>query len=490
MMNKTKAFLVELVQQITLQIHLPPFFWLIIELLSNLQILSLALLPLLNNVPVGQNRLSTAINQLLSYLEPFKIFDPFDSEAAVTVVLIICGAYFVGYFSTLAFMILSPQKPQKENNLRCKFLSLMTVLHSRLIFYFIHCFTVKAMNSDKDFCSSASSFACAALRIIFPVIFFILNVMTAGLQELFCYQIHQNTTSSYGIKNNLHNFTKFLHKLTVVILFYFFNPKSKIVIFFTIPFTLFDLFILHSRLPYYNLRMLRLSIACSTISAFSSGFTICLLFNVKEENLCLFIMSTAPLLVKISLMKLRKTLLSIFTLKSQNPFHIIHLPSLLENWTSHNAIFPLPNIVKNSTLYSLGFIGSSDMKRILEAEGGKDNVKIIYEIQKSAYSKVIEHITKMMQKSHHNELLPICLSQIYSQIFGDSFKALDIVNRIPEKNLSFAGKVSRGTILKNLAALSQDVNTKEVSILISVISHTGIKLESSKSASKSKLTTI
>ncbi len=145
-MNKTIIFFVELVQQITLEITLPAFFWLLIELISNLQIISLTLLPFLYNVLTAKNQLSSTINNLISYLEPFRIFNPFDSEATVIVILILCGIYFLGYFSIITYVILhKSNKDSPLNKFLKKFMSFMNIFHSKILFYFIHCFTMRAL---------------------------------------------------------------------------------------------------------------------------------------------------------------------------------------------------------------------------------------------------------------------------------------------------------------------------------------------------------
>ena len=453
-MDKTRIFFVELVQEITAEVRLPLFFWLFIELISNLQILSLVLLPLLSNPPFATNTLSSSINYLLYNLEPFIIFDPFESEAAVIIILVLCAFYFVCYF--LLFGCIISNKVSLKNlkkEFACKTMSIVTVIHSKIIFYFIHCFTMKAMNNDRRFCSHPTSFGCTVERIMIPAILFVINLFVTLFQEIFCYQIHQNRHPN-GIKNNLHHFAKFSHKLVIIAFFYFFQEAPKVLIFFTVAFTILDLFILHSRLAFYDLRMLRFSVGFSTISAYCAILTISL-FWTTGENLCLIMICTAPLIIKISLAKLRTTLWNIFSFKSQSPFHVTHLPCLIENHFKENSVYPLPNTFTNATLYSLGFIAGDLDKIAAVLQQPQEGAK---EVHKACYTRVIEEMVRVMQKHPNNELLSLSFAQIYSQVFEDSFKALDIIHKIADKNQSFTGRVSLQVIMKELNLLNHDMS--------------------------------
>ena len=117
---------------------------------------------------------------------------------------------------------------------------------------------MKAMKNQKGFCSNTNSMTCTAERIIIPAFIFAFNIIITLFQEIFCYQIHQNKFA-YGIKNNLHNFVKFSHKFLVIILFCIFEDSAKIIIVFSVFFNVCDLLVLHYRLPYFNLAMLRFS---------------------------------------------------------------------------------------------------------------------------------------------------------------------------------------------------------------------------------------
>ncbi|RZK04839.1 MAG: hypothetical protein EOO43_22215, partial [Flavobacterium sp.] len=284
------------------------------------------------------------------------------------------------------------------------------------------------MNSNKDFCSDASSFGCIAQRIIVPVLLLIVNTVITLLQELFCYQIHQYK-HAHGIKTNLHNFIKFSHKFVVIMLLYFLEEDSssvKILIPFNIVFTLCDFSVLHYRLPFYNLKVLKLSMSCSTIS------TVCALMTISRfldsgENICLIMISIMPLFVKLSLMKVNSNLQNILLLKFINPFHAAHLPVLIEDYLEKNSIFPLPKKLSKATIYSMGFI-ASDFDNIIQSTKESDFRNGTQETQKAAYAKVLEELMRIAKRYPQSELLLFSIAQIYSQVFGDSFKAFDSVN--------------------------------------------------------------
>jgi len=389
---------------------------------------------------------------VLSYLEPFRIFDPFESEKGVVIVLTLCGFYFVGFFFIIGYIAVQKNQKNPVNDLLSKVAIFVTLIHGKIIFYFIHCFVMKALNSDKEFCSDSVSFSCTAIRILVPIVLLTFNVTITILQELFCYQIHQNQ-HPYGIKNNLHNQVRFFHKLIVIILLFSFEDPAKILILFNVAFALFDLLILHYRLPFYNTKILQLSIACSTISAACAMVTIAR-FSITGENLCLIMMLFMPLIVKISLRQLNKTLWEIFSLRMKSPFQAVHLAILVQDYFDKNTIFPLPSKISKPTLYSLGFIGS-DVKSICLSIKEGDLVNGSQEIEKAAYFKIIQELTKMLQRHPQNELLFFSIAQIYSQIFKDSFKAFDVINKLNEKNQSFVGRISLKSISEDLTSLHE-----------------------------------
>ena len=452
--NNLKLLFRDLVHDITIEIHLPLTFCLFIELCSNLQILSLSLLPVLANIPTSKNSLSAAINHILSHLEPFKIFNPFGSEARVIAILTLYSLYFVLYLAMIGYIAYQRGERGQIKEALSKIASFITIIHTKLVFYFIHCFVIKALNNKEDFCRDSGSLACTAQRIIVPVILLVLNTIITLVQEVFCYQIHQNK-QAYGIKNNLHGFVKFSHKFLVIVLFCIFEDSAKSLIFFNVFFTIYDLYILHSRLPFFNLKMLQLATTCSTISAFFSLVTISRFFEVGE-NLCLIVIPTTPLIVKISIMKLNQTLRDIFSFKIKIPYHAVHLPNLIEDYLQKHAILPLPDKINKSTLYSMGFLGA-EIERVLATTRDQNLQITTQEIRKAAYFKAIEIMSRTLQGYPKSEVLLLSIAQVYSQVFGDSFKALDIVNKISDKNKSFLGSVSIKTISDDLAAMHQDL---------------------------------
>jgi len=105
-----------------------------------LQILSLSLLPLIDNIPTSQNTLSNAINLVVSYLKPFKIFNPFDSETSAIAILTLCSLYFILYLVLIEFIAYKKGEEKQIKEVLTKIASFVTLIHSKIIFYFIHCF--------------------------------------------------------------------------------------------------------------------------------------------------------------------------------------------------------------------------------------------------------------------------------------------------------------------------------------------------------------
>ncbi|RYX99704.1 homoserine dehydrogenase, partial [bacterium] len=119
-------------------------------------------------------------------------------------------------------------------------------------------------------------------------------------------------------------------------------------------------------------------------------------------------------------------------------------------------------------------LGDSDVSinSLLQAntEGGNAEIVLIthpvkeenmqagtQEMHKAAYSLVIEALSKTIQKYPRNELLSLCMAKVYFVELQDSFKALDLVNKMQDKNTSFTGRVSLQTISKELNRFNQSL---------------------------------
>jgi len=178
-------------------------------------------------------------------------------------------------------------------------------------------------------------------------------------------------------------------------------------------------------------------------------------FFDPAENLCFIIVSLLPLVIKLSIIELNRTLQSILSFKFKSPYHTAHLPNLIENYLKKHAIFPVPEKFNKSTLFSMGFLGS-EIERVLLAGKDQNPQTATEEVRKAAYLKIIETLTRALQKHPKSEILMLTIAQIRFHVFGDSFKALDIVNKIPEAHQSFAGRVSVKAICNHFAEVNQD----------------------------------
>ena len=183
-----------LLQDLSQALNLRLPFALFIEFISCLQILALTMLPVVleNNIP-AQDDLSKTLNNILLYMKPFKIFDPFTSDSAPTIVITLCGIYFISFFSVLAFMLYQLSYGKSINSWS-KIPSFGILLHSKILFYPIHCFLISALDHTTNnlIDSTTSLYRNKAAWIIISISFLIFNLALAIIKELFCFQIHRN----------------------------------------------------------------------------------------------------------------------------------------------------------------------------------------------------------------------------------------------------------------------------------------------------------
>ena len=88
--------LASVIQAVSKDISFPLPFFLLLEFWSNVQIWTVVLLPSLSTFSsLSESKLSTTLNSLLSYLDPLKVFKPFQYQEITLAITSLALVYIV-----------------------------------------------------------------------------------------------------------------------------------------------------------------------------------------------------------------------------------------------------------------------------------------------------------------------------------------------------------------------------------------------------------
>jgi len=458
MIHKISANTLQLIQQITPETNLPLTFSLFIEFCSNIQVISLALLPLLQSNLKTQNKLVFAINEIFSKLKPFELINPFGSNSGLRIALLMSILYMIIHVILIMEAGLKVFRKRRIAGLLAKILRIGAFIHSKILFFLIHCLATRVISGNCFPLSGSGEFsACSVAKVSGSVILLIVNLTLGFFHEFLCFQIHQNT-QSYGIKNNLHNISKLFHKTLVLMFFYFIGKTSsdEVMIVFNIIFTIHNILVLQIRLPFYNITVLKLSTACGTISLSCAFFALGKYLDARA-NVLLAAILIIPFVVKISVVRLKNTVKGISMLKYRNCYQAVHFPTLLADQLKDLEVYSNKKKLNKKTLYSMGFLLINNQSEL--------QCYLPEDIRKTIFQKGLQDMLKMLDKYPKNELLILSIAQMYIQIMDDGYTALTYINKLGNNQTSFAAKVSIQSLSNHLMILnnrmSNEVEGKE-----------------------------
>lgn len=436
MANNFKSILLKITKEASQTLPLPSFACFLLESLSQSQVFSLVLTQLLTKTSLQTtSHLSQTLNQLLSYLEPLHIFNPFTSESMALTMFCLSIVYILVLLGLLFITSLLIDKGNEIKIALSKALSFMYLLHSRVLFFPIHCFMAKALNLNSH-CHDRESLYCNKGWLFGVVLLLVLNIAVAIIKEMFCFTIHRDR-SHYSMKGNQQPLTALFHKIIVACLSYLIENFADAVILCNIGFCVVTLVILQVVLPFYSLQTLKISAICSTICTICSLMAFARIPGYKKD-LVLFTLCLLPIGIKISLIVLKETLWTVFQQKAKKPYQAIHLPVLIEDYQSKMSLFPFPTKMNCKTLFSLAFIRGN----VPEGYDLKDEQEY-NQIEAETYKAAISYLTQLTKQYPNDQLLLISMMEIYVDTLKDTMKAIYAINRLrTHPKLSLAGQLS------------------------------------------------
>ena len=445
-------FFIQFAENLTQEVSLPFPLLYALEFWSHTQTFTLILFPIISITFQSENELSTVLNQLFSYLDPIKTFNPFQSKHLAFFALALSLAYLVIFTLLILHVLLQTYLKKRIERSITQILSLFGIIHRRVIFFVVHCFFVQAINLNTN--CDTYSFICGTEWTAISPIIIVLNFALAFLKESVCYTIHR-TQNPFAVKNNLHSLIGLTQKMLIVLLAYLSESSEDAVVIINIVCSIAILAVLYRRLPNYNLSMLKLSILWASVNCFFAWTSLARVFDYHKDVLLFTTLST-PLIVKISATRLNVVLENILQKARRNRYHAVHLPILIEEHCKKTVMFSLEGEMNKATLYSMAF-----MTGHVEEFAGLEKGQMRDGIRAFAFDIAAKRMSDLLKTEPNDELLFISLVQIYLGELKDNFRSLSIMNTMKHKKLSIQGIISLEVISKNMEYMAVQYETNQ-----------------------------
>ena len=449
MSTVTRRLLLKVIQTASQPSQLTPLLLFTIEIISTLQILSLATEPLYFFDLNGDESTSLrTVNQLTYYIHFARILGRFVTGSGLTICVALIGVYLVSFW---VLLIYSAFVPSEEKNLIGKILSIGFLIHSKILFYCIHYFLIQSLDTQTE-CSS-DDVTCETAWVAILIISSVLNFVLALFKELLLYRPLKTNKDISSANNRCYPLMVLLQKTLVVCLLYFMNNPKAIVIAFNVILSIISLFLALETFPFHNLMILRINVVFMTLSF---GFSLLLIPEIKGSwDYSLFIiLAVCSLFVKLALIRLDYTLKRTFHMESKNPNAAMVLPSLLKEWVQELNMMPIRREYNRETLFLSGFL-KDDIQEFTQGDGGRGLIKL-----KMKYCVIILGYFNQLRLSHpKNELLLLTLANIYAKKFKDVPRTIAILNYMRTLSPSLAVEL---VIMKlSTIAHKQSIKNKE-----------------------------
>ena len=403
----TKKLLQKVIQASSQPVHVTPYFYLITEIISNLQSLSVVMMPLYFFCQSHiENSLNTFAN-LAYYIHLTRILGKLGSGSGIT----ICTTLIGFYLASLLLSVLSAAFLQRR--ILSKMLALGLILHSKVLFYCIHYFLIQSLKIRTD--------SSEIVEIIILIILACVNFALALFKDLFLFQ-PLRTKSISSPNTSLYPLITLLQKTLIICLLYFLNNPKISVITLNIILTALSLYLALGTFPFYNLTILRTNIVFTTLS-FSFSVLIIPEVNGTLDYSFFIILAVSSLFVKISLSRLDYTLQKVIQMKTKDCKAAIMLPSLFKEWIKKLNVLATQQEFTKETLLISGFVPDA-LQDFAEEHAGK----ALENLQLKCYKIILGYFQKLREKNPNNELLLLNFAHLYVKKFKDIPKAMETLN--------------------------------------------------------------
>ena len=334
--EKKPSIILRISKEASEEFRFPVFLALLVETITQFQVMSLIFATLYGK------EVTTPIVDFLKKVTMasgiFGVWDITTSTIAARALWFVSAVYLIYHMSTLVTAIVLLLMDSQKRWLRMS-LSVVSFIHGRVIFYPFHYFYLRLiyihMNSKNGM---EDSFFNTQAVFILTICLTIFNFILYALKEIIFYRVNksQNSCSS---KNNTCSQLSFVYKSLTTALFHLVANNSTLKVTIAVLSILYSaalLFTLYSKLPYYNVTLLKYSFI---LASFTASFSLIGLFSIlasasvnKITDILLILLTL--FIVKVLLARLNLLFEDIISGQISSADRAIHFPILLKKYVS------------------------------------------------------------------------------------------------------------------------------------------------------------
>jgi len=469
-----KPFIQRSVSQGTNSLRVPSSVAIVFEIISGLQIIHL-ILKTMSQYSSSKDKdffLVGFVNYALSYLGEISPIDLFgEPNSLLMFIWIAFAVYFVIHLIMLAWLLIFGFIRPKENYPKLlKLMSWAYLVHSRLIFFVAHFFFLGLINSYNN-CSieGNTSFYCKAVWFAPTIILCILNVSIALIKELVLYQVLKNK-DSYAVKNNLFHQTTLLYKGLIILLYFLIQDntsRGQVCAIMNIVFVILLLMTDYMKFPFYNVKVLKASIAITGGILSFSVLALLQILGVDKVVLDIIWAAVIPLFVKSSLIIFEIFSNRIIRGEFNSPEKALYFISVLKG----NKFGYVPNSLDDRNC-SLGSIVSSGI--LVNQNFDFDKLKALdnwREYEERIYLHLVDRLTAILEKNSNSRVLLLTLANVCLKKLDNIPRTILLVKKLESLRLSLPVKTSLDGFNKKLNAYHTKAGDEEMNKHLNLLSH-------------------
>ena len=416
------------IPSVTQSIKFSAIFAVILEFISGFQIIHI-ILKTISHFAVENLFLLKIVSKTTQFFTVGFAISNYTQQKGIINTIWICSALYmlILLFLTLTLFLLHLRKKILSQSL-IKILSVLLILHSKILFFPIQSFLLSLINFYQDTsCRLITELYCQIGWFVGTVCLCILNFLLAFVKEFIFYQ-HLKSKDFYACKTNRYHQALILYKLGALLVLlenenldYLLKANSI----FLVVFNSGLLYILYTKLPFYKFSILRITTIMSASSLSLSILSVIQAFvtNSQIQNGIQMIIPIVPFIgAKVGLLMLKRLFEHILKIKSLSPEYAVHFGLLLKELTVKYSSFLTDKPFFPSIHAFTGILAHLNIN-FTELQSVESNM---FEKQK-LYQYVIEKLEYCLRRNPSSHIVMIFLTQIYLKKFRNYVKTMDLL---------------------------------------------------------------
>jgi len=311
----------------------------------------------------------------------------------------------------------------------------MYKIHSRLIFCPMHYFFVWIVSLHNDcgtvIATEANDLNCKIYFFVATVVMIVLNFMFAFFKELMIYSIKQDK-DTLSSKGNFYFRVQLLQKAIIPIFIMMLTDVKAMVAAFNLIFALAYCYNLLRTLPFFNIRVQKLSFLYAAAHLSSSFFMLVFSFDSGERFFEVTTIILFTMIYRVFIAYFDWSLKRIFDLRFSTPDEALHISVLLKTHTKkYSNVSKLDNNYREGSFYLYGFLKSYNVN---PANLSDFSTMKAYDLE--LYTMVLKKLNDLLKKNPKNDRLKLLIIEFYVKKIGNASRAITLLNYIRDNNSS------------------------------------------------------